>query len=188
VPADAASIPLLRSSSRAWKERAAVRAALRGDAAGVDWLFREHWPAAYRAAWLIVRDEAAAEDIAQEGFLAALRALDRFDRARPFGPWLRTIVARRAIDAARARVLRREVADTALTAMPAHEDAALRGLPDELLTVVAALPDEQRIPIALRHLLGFTPGEIAGLLDLPRGTVNSRLRRGLDALSEELSP
>ena len=50
---------------------------------GVDWLFREHWPAAYRAAWLIVRDEATAEDIAQEGFLAALGALERFDRARP---------------------------------------------------------------------------------------------------------
>ena len=70
-----------------------MRAAVRGDPAGVDWLFREHWPAAYRSAWLIVRDEAAAEDIAQEGFLAALRALDRFDRTRPFGPWLRTIVA-----------------------------------------------------------------------------------------------
>jgi RNA polymerase sigma-70 factor, ECF subfamily len=185
VPAHAASIPLLRASPRAWKERAAVRAALRGDAAGVDWLFREHWPAAYRAAWLIVRDEAAAEDIAQEGFLAALRALDRFDRARPFGPWLRTIVARRAIDAARARALRREVGDEPLAMLAAHQSA--EGLADDVLTAVSALPDDQRIPIALRHLLGFTPGEIAGLLDLPRGTVNSRLRRGLDALSEELS-
>jgi RNA polymerase sigma-70 factor (ECF subfamily) len=40
--------------------------------------------------------------------------------------------------------------------------------------------------IVLRHLLEYTPGEIARLLDLPRGTVNSRLRRGLDALSQEL--
>jgi RNA polymerase sigma-70 factor (ECF subfamily) len=185
VPVETASIPLLRTSPRAWKERGAVRAALRGDAAGVDWLFREHWPAAYRAAWLIVRDEAAAEDIAQEGFLAALRALDRFDRARPFGPWLRTIVARRAIDAARARALRREVGDEPLTVLAAPE--AADGLADDVLGAVAALPDDQRIPIALRHLLGFTPGEIAGLLDLPRGTVNSRLRRGLDALSQELT-
>ena len=164
-----------------------MRAAVRGEAAGVEWLFREHWPAAYRAAWLIVRDEAAAEDIAQEGFLAALRALDRFDRGRPFGPWLRTIVARRAIDAARARTLRREVADAALAFVPAQADQALHALSDDLLAAVAALPDEQRIPIALRHLLGFTPGEIADLLDLARGTVNSRLRRGLDALSEDLS-
>jgi RNA polymerase sigma-70 factor, ECF subfamily len=185
VRADAASIPLLRTSPRTWKERSAVRAALRGDSAGVDWLFREHWPAAYRAAWLIVRDEAAAEDIAQEGFLAALRALDRFDRARPFGPWLRTIVARRAIDAARARALRREVGDEPLAALATREVA--EGLADDVLGAVAALPDEQRLPIALRHLLGFTPGEIAELLDVPRGTVNSRLRRGLDTLSEALS-
>jgi RNA polymerase sigma-70 factor (ECF subfamily) len=184
VPAEAASI-LLRSSARGLRERGAVRAALRGDAAGVDWLFRTHWPAAYRAAWLIVRDEAAAEDIAQEGFLAALGALDRFDRARPFGPWLRTIVARRAIDAARARALRREVGDEPLAAVASRE--AAEGLADDVLVAVAALPDEQRIPIALRHLLGFTPGEIAELLDLPRGTVNSRLRRGLDALSEVLA-
>jgi len=161
-----------------------VRAALRGDAAGVDWLFHEHWPAAYRAAWLIVRDESAAEDIAQEGFLAALGALERFDRARPFGPWLRTIVARRAIDAARARAVRREVGAEPLSALPAQELA--EGLADDVLAAVALLPDEQRIPIALRHLLGFTPGEIAELLRLPRGTVNSRLRRGLDALSEAL--
>ena len=38
--------------------------------------------------------------------------------------------------------------------------------------------------IVMRHLLGFTPGEIARALDLPRGTVNSRLRRGLDGLQE----
>jgi RNA polymerase sigma-70 factor (ECF subfamily) len=185
VDAHAASVFVLRSSPRGWKERSAVRAALRGEAAGVDWLFREHWPSAYRAAWLIVRDEAAAEDIAQEGFLAALRALERFDRARPFGPWLRTIVARRAIDAARARALRREVGDEPLAALAARE--AIEGLADDVLAAVAELPDEQRIPIALRHLLGFTPGEIAELLDLPRGTVNSRLRRGLDALSEALA-
>jgi RNA polymerase sigma-70 factor (ECF subfamily) len=186
VPAHAASIPLLRAAPRAWKERSAVRAALRGEAAGVDWLFREHWPSAYRAAWLIVRDEAAAEDIAQEGFLAALRALDRFDHARPFGPWLRTIVARRAIDAQRARALRHEVGDVALAVVAAREDPSLRALSDDVLAAVAGLPDDQRIPIALRHLLGFTPGEIAELLDQPRGTVNSRLRRGLDTLSEEL--
>ena len=105
--------------------------------------------------------------------------------ARPFGPWLRTIVARRAIDAARARAVRREVGAEPLVALPASDVA--QGLADDVLGAVAALPDEQRIPIALRHLLGFTPGEIAELLDLPRGTVNSRLRRGLDTLSEALA-
>jgi RNA polymerase sigma-70 factor (ECF subfamily) len=149
------------------RERALVRAAQRGDEAALEGLFRMHWPAAYRAAWFVVRDEQVAEDIAQEAFLAAVAALDRFDRRRPFGPWLRTIVARRAIDALRARAVRREVGDDALGALPAPERAAeasrTRG------DALALLPDDQRVAVVLRHLLELTPGEIAALLDVPRG-------------------
>ena len=47
---------------------------------------------------------------------------------------------------------------------------------------VAALPPDQRAVIVMRYLLEYSPGEIARMLGLPRGTVNSRLRRGLDAL------
>src|SRR5437016_12963270 len=93
------------------QERGWVRGARAGRAADVEALFRHHWPLAYRAAYLVVHDAAAAEDIAQEAFLAALRALDRFDRRRPFGPWLHRIVVHRALDWARARTLRAEVYD-----------------------------------------------------------------------------
>ena len=89
-------------------ERAFVRAAQRGSASGFEALFRLHWPSAYRAAYLVVHDSGAAEDIAQESFLAAVRNLDRFDRRRPFGPWLHRIVVNRAIDWTRARTLRGE--------------------------------------------------------------------------------
>ena len=58
----------------------------------------------------------AAEDIAQESFLAAVRNLDRFDRRRPFGPWLHRIVVNRAIDHARARALRARRTSTELVA------------------------------------------------------------------------
>ncbi|HKT45615.1 MAG TPA: sigma-70 family RNA polymerase sigma factor, partial [Gaiellaceae bacterium] len=99
------------------RERALVRDAQRGSAEAFEQLFRSHWPRAYRAALLVVGDAAAAEDIAQESFLAAVRALDRFDRRRPFGPWLHRIVVNRAIDWARARNLRGEVeADDSLAA------------------------------------------------------------------------
>ena len=54
------------------------------------------------------------------------------------------------------------------------------------MEALAALGPEQRAVVVLRHLLGYTPGEVARLLDLPRGTVNSRLRRGLDALAADL--
>src|SRR5713226_9751662 len=64
-------------------ERAWIRGAQSGSVSDLEALFRYHWPRAYRAAYLVVRDSAAAEDIAQEAFLAAVRGLDRFDRRRP---------------------------------------------------------------------------------------------------------
>ena len=167
---------------RARDERARLRAAQRGSASDLEELFRDHWPRAYRAAYLVTHDAAAAEDIAQESFLAAIRALDRFDRRRPFGPWLHRIAVNRAIDWTRARRLRAEV-ELGKT-LPAPEQE--RPPRDDVLAALARLPPEHRAVIVLRYLLEFTPGEIAEALDLPRGTVNSRLRRGLDSLAEEL--
>ena len=163
-------------------ERAHVRGAQRGSASDLEALFRTHWPRAFRAAYLVTHDAATAEDIAQESFVAAIRALDSFDRRRPFGPWLHRIVVNRAIDWTRARTLRAEV--ELRDALPAPE------LPDvgggETLAALARLSPEHRAVVVMRYLLEFTPGEIAEALNLPRGTVNSRLRRGLDALEEEL--
>jgi RNA polymerase sigma-70 factor, ECF subfamily len=161
-------------------ERARVRRAQAGSVSDLEALFREHWPRAYRAAYLVVHDSAAAEDIAQESFLAAVRALDRFDRSRPFGPWLHRIAVNRAIDWARARTLRAEseVHEVAAPETAPHDEALLRELGE--------LEPDQRAVIVLRYLLEYTPGEIAELLELPRGTVNSRLRRGLDRLKEQL--
>jgi RNA polymerase sigma-70 factor (ECF subfamily) len=164
-------------------ERARVRGAQRGSASDLEALFRMHWPRAHRAAYLVTHDQQAAEDIAQESFLAAIRALDSFDRRRPFGPWLHRIVVNRAIDWSRARRLRAEVELT--ESLPARQ--ATTDTPgDTVLGALARLSPEHRAVVVMRYLLEFTPGEIAEALDLPRGTVNSRLRRGLDALAEEL--
>ncbi len=165
-------------------ERAWVRGAQAGSASDFEALFRAHWPRAYRAAYLVVHDAAGAEDVAQEAFLSAARALDRFDSSRPFGPWLHRIVVNRAIDWARARALRREVgAGETIEDVPAEErgDPAAP-LPEDVLTALASLSPDHRAVIVLRFVLEYTPGEIARILELPRGTVNSRLRRGLDAL------
>src|SRR5256886_16749850 len=102
-------------------ERAWVRGAQAGSASDFEALFRAHWPSAYRAAYLVVHDAAAAEDIAQEAFLAAVRALDRFDRRPPFGPWLHRIVVNPAIDWSRARTLRRELTADAVAEPAAAE-------------------------------------------------------------------
>jgi RNA polymerase sigma-70 factor (ECF subfamily) len=169
------------------QERAWIRGAQAGSVSDLEALFREHWPRAHRAAFLVVQDGAAAEDIAQEAFLAAVRNLDRFDRRRPFGPWLHRIVVNRAIDWARARALRREGPEDPRAHDEADtEDNVGNPLPADVAGGLASLSAEHRAVIVLRYLLDYTPGEIAGLLDLPRGTVNSRLRRGLDRLEEIL--
>jgi RNA polymerase sigma-70 factor, ECF subfamily len=183
---------LIRGRHRTADEPALIRAAQGGSEEAVEALYRRHWPRAHRAAYLIVHDGPVAEDIAQEAFLAALRALDRFDRRRPFGPWLHRIAVNRAIDWARRRALRREVLPSEGDPEP-HPDAARAdsepGRPavgGEVLAALAALPLDQRAVVVLRYLLEYTPGEIARMLELPRGTVNSRLRRGLDRLGRDL--
>ena len=181
MSAEPVSEPLVRASPAVFarrREAAVVREAQRGSEEALEELFRRHWRRAHRAAFLVVGDAAAAEDIAQESFLAAIRALDRFDRRRPFGPWLHRITVNRAIDHARARKLR---AESELAEVGAAEPAGA-GISDELLAAVADLTPEHRAVVVLRHLLGYTPGEIGEILGLARGTVNSRLRRALDRL------
>jgi len=171
-------------------ESAWVRGAQSGSAADLEALFREHWSRAYRAAYLVVHDAAAAEDIAQEAFLSAIRSLDRFDRSRPFGPWLNRIVVNRAIDWARARSLRHETGAEfeaeAAGAEPAAPEVGSAVYSDEVVAALRHLSPEHRAVVVLRYLLDYTPGEIAKALDLPRGTVNSRLRRALDRLGAEM--
>jgi RNA polymerase sigma-70 factor (ECF subfamily) len=178
--------PLPRSRlTRRRSERSLIRGALEGSEVDLETLFRTHWPRAYRTAFLIVHDHAAAEDIAQEAFVQAIRRLDRFDRQRRFAPWLSAIVANRAIDWTRARTARRE------SGQPAPETAAaaerpVGGYSEEVVHALANLTPEHRAVVVLRYALEFTPGEIARMLELPRGTVNSRLRRGLDTLEAGL--
>jgi RNA polymerase sigma-70 factor (ECF subfamily) len=176
-----------RHVGRPRSEQALIRGILAGSEADLEALFRRYWPKAYRTAFLIVHDHAAAEDIAQEAFLAAIRRLDRFDRQRRFGPWLGTIVANRAIDWVRARTARREAAGEPLVDAPSPPEQPIGRYSQEVLAALASLSPEHRAVIVLRYLLEYSPGEIARALDLPRGTVNSRLRRGLDVLESRLS-
>jgi RNA polymerase sigma-70 factor (ECF subfamily) len=169
-------------------ERRLIRDAQRGSDEAIERLFRGHWPRAHQAAYLVVRDAAAAEDIAQESFLAALRALDRFDRRRPFGPWLHRIVVNRAIDWSRARTLRGEVSQAAEPTDSSQFEGPDRGrYSADLEAALWELSVEHRAVVVLRYLLDYTPGEIAQMLGVPRGTVNSRLRRALDRLAESIA-
>lgn len=174
-------------------ERRLIREAQRGSEEALDALVRRHWPLAYRAAYLVVGDAAAAEDVAQEALIAAIRSLERFDRRRPFGPWLHRIAVNRAIDHVRARAARAEftsgdAAETELRGGPVRMPPVPGDDPrgESLVAALGELSPEHRAIVAMRFLLDLTPGEIARELGLPRGTVNSRLRRALDQLGERI--
>lgn len=190
VPAAAHAIavehrPPVSRKLRRRNEFALIKGAQAGSEVAFEELFRRHWRPAYRAAFLIVHDHAAAEDIAQEAFVAAIRTLDRFDRRRPFAPWLGRIVTNRAIDWTRSRAARREVDHELPDQASADADRA-DGYSEELLRALASLSVEHRAVVVMRYVLDYTPGEIARALELPRGTVNSRLRRALDVLDGRL--
>ncbi len=174
------------SRGRARSERSLITGALAGSEADLEALFHRYWPRSYRAAFMIVHDHAAAEDIAQEAFLAGVRRLDQFDRRRRFGPWLSAIVANRAIDWVRARAARHETGHEPPETAAVTAEPQLQSYSQELMAALATLSPEHRAVVVLRYVLEYTPGEIAHALELPRGTVNSRLRRGLDALEARL--
>ena len=170
APERVAPLPRSRSLDRR-REGALVRDAQRGAADALEELFRRHWRRAHRAAYLVIGDPVAAEDVAQESFLAAIRALDRFDRRRPFGPWLHRITVR---------------AESALSTGAEGVAPEPDGISDRLRAALGDLGPEHRAVVVLRYVLEYSPGEIASILELPRGTVNSRLRRGLDRLRPHL--
>src|SRR5947209_5891558 len=139
-PVESVAAPGRRRSVRgvrARSEQALIRGAAAGSEEDLEQLFRRFWPRAYRIAFLIAHDHAAAEDIAQEAFVQAIRRLDRFDRRRRFAPWLGAIVANRAIDWLRARTARRESGqeppETAAAADPPRGTYS-----EEVLTALAA--------------------------------------------------
>ena len=163
-------------------DEAEILAAARGGSAdAVEQLVRRNWDAAHRAAYLVVQDASAAEDVAQESMLAAVERIGDFDARRPFGPWLHRIVVNRAIDWVRARQRRAEVsADAVEEPGAADRPTATAGLSDGLIAALSTLDPEDRAVVVLRHLLDYSSSEIARMLGVPPPTVRTRLRRALD--------
>lgn len=156
---------------------------LAGSPDAAEELVRRHWEDAWRAAMFITGDRALAEDVVQDAFERALRALASFDTGRPFAPWLHRIVANRAQD-----LLVR-------TRVTLELDEELLGGPDpyssaddlaELVEALAELSPDRRAVVVLRLLFGYTPAELAEVLEIEVGTVHSRLSRGLSELRARL--
>jgi RNA polymerase sigma-70 factor (ECF subfamily) len=157
-------------------DRDLVGAARRGSRRAQAELVRRHWEGAWRRAYAVVGRRALAEDVAQEAMAAALARLGDLDDPAAFGAWLGRIATRRAIDALRAE--RRRAEDGALPDVPV-EWAGAAGEAEDVRAAVARLAPDRRAVVVLRFWLQLTPSEIAETLEVPVGTVNSRLARAL---------
>lgn len=182
------------------EEREAIARLQRGDIGGLETLVRAHQLRAVRAAYLIVRDRALAEDLVQAAFLRAYERIGQFDAGRPFGPWfLRGVVN----DAVKATVRReRQVplertvdeTDPSPEELLANPDPGPEELVEQaetrevLWTALGTLSPVQRAVVVQRYYLGLSEAQMAAALDLPPGTVKSRLHAARERLRLLLSP
>jgi RNA polymerase sigma-70 factor (ECF subfamily) len=153
-----------------------VQRARRGEPAAIDEFVRGHWAPVWRAAFAITADAQLAEDAAQEAFIRALRSLDQL-KERAVGPWLRRIAINCAIDQLRRRPNG--------WVEPAPDSAYMDQLPDgdaDLVSAVLGLSLERRVVVVLHYWFDYTRNEISAVLEIPPGTVASRLSRALDDL------
>jgi RNA polymerase sigma-70 factor (ECF subfamily) len=148
------------------------------DAAGE--LFERHWAGAWRAALALTGNREQAEDVVQDAFESAFRSIDRVEPDRPFGAWLHRIVVNRALSLMRAERTRTRIASARGLAAEGRVDEIPTS--DRLLDAVRSLPPERRVVIVLRYGLDYPLAEIAELLGVPLGTVQSRIHRALAEL------
>lgn len=173
------------------REQDLIRRAQRGEIAAFDTLVRAYETPAFRAAYLITRDEHDAADAAQEAFVRAFRALESFRLGEPFRPWLMRIVTNQALNRIQA-VKRRtgmteryaQTVDAAMESPNVQRALETREKNELLVRAVGRLKPDEQVLITLRYFIELPEVEVAQTLDIPLGTVKSRLHRTLSKLRE----
>jgi RNA polymerase sigma-70 factor (ECF subfamily) len=166
-----------------------IASAQQGEATGWEALVQQHQAAVFRLAYLLLGDPGEAEDVAQEAFIRAYHALDRFDASRPLRPWLLRIAANLARNRRRSwgrylAALQRSLAERAEPPVAERvEHLAAEALQaQELWQAVRRLPAADQEVIYMRFFLELPEAEMAAALDVAPGTVKSRLHRSLKRL------
>lgn len=166
-----------------------VRRAQAGEREAFGVLVRRYQRRVFSLGIRMLRNRSDAEDLVQETFLRAFRALDRFDPDRPLAPWLYRITTNRALSslARRGRRDHEELSPRLAARGPnPEEETDERRLAWAVREAVAQLPPEQRAILALRVGEGLSYREIAEVVDVPIGTVMSRLARARETLRRKV--
>jgi RNA polymerase sigma-70 factor (ECF subfamily) len=175
-----------------------VQAAQDGDRDALDALLRRHHDRIHAVCRRLAGNDADALDATQEALIAIARGIRRFDGRAAFSTWAYRVATNASLDELRRR-RRRPVPSVAddLDEQPATSagrastrSAGIEGLPDRLAidAALAQLPLEFRAPVVLRDLCDLDYAEIAEVLDIPAGTVRSRIARGRAQLARLMGP
>ena len=176
-------------------DRTLIDAAQAGDRRALDALLRRHHERIYAVCRRLAGNDADALDATQEALIAIVRGLPRFDHRSAFSTWAYRVATNACLDELRRRGrrpvpgLEPDLADAGGTvdrSGPALDTAVADRL--DLDEALLTLPPEFRAPVVLRDQLGLDYAEIAEVLDIPPGTVRSRIARGRAALARHLAP
>lgn len=165
-------------------ERTILQRAASGDEAAFAGIVREHQSMVFSIGYHVLRDRWVADELAQEVFLHLYQNLRSIESEAHLVHWLRRVAMHRAIDASRRR--RPQVALEHLPELAGKDESVDLLLRDRLLLLLSRLPEQARAIVTLRYQEDMEPQEIAKLLDVPLGTVKSRLHRALNLLREKL--
>jgi RNA polymerase sigma-70 factor (ECF subfamily) len=187
-----------------WDELQLVQRCKEGSEAAFAELVRRYRPRLFTLAYRLTSDRDTAEDVVQETFVAAFRALDRFEPRPSLAAWLNTIavrnasrVAARAATAPRASLdaliedddtARRFAEAVATDADDPHRAAEAAELRREVAGAMAALPFKYRAAVVTRFVLGLEYAEAAASLEMGLNTYKSHLLRGTRRLRDALAP
>lgn len=156
-----------------------VAASAAGDRRALERLIARWQPRLLRHAWRVLDDAELARDIVQESWIQILRGLGRLDDVAAFPAWACQIVSRRCYRAFNQSVRQPFEAEEAgllhEPELPEHASAEFASDMESVMAAVRALPPSQRAALALFHLEGMGVAEIAVALDVPPGTVKTRL-------------
>lgn len=170
----------------------AIRRLKRGDISGLEQVVLRYQVKAVRAAFLITRDEALAEEVVQETFLRLYRRIHQFDGSRPFEPYLMRSVVNAALNAARRESKfvsldgdKSEVENLLFRAATVESQVEFAQLKHDILSALSKLPPRERAVIVQRYYLEMSEKEMAEALDVAPGTIKwllSAARQRLRAL------
>ncbi|MEE8441235.1 MAG: RNA polymerase sigma factor [Spirochaetia bacterium] len=171
-------------------ERSLIVRAKAGERDAFSVLIRHNIRRVYRAAYAVMRNRDDADDIAQETFVRAYQSISRFDETRPLFPWLYRIARNLCLNRIE-RVTERETELPEFDYLPdaaagPEESAIAAEERTRVRNAVGRLPDQHRQIIQLSHFQECSYREIADILDVPIGTVMSRLHNARRKLRELL--